>query len=177
MKRIILLLTLLIFLIHPIPLRTTTFEPESIKPELIDIFKIMSQTNLPAEDASMVYYTAKEHGVDPILAIAFMQVESAFRSDITSSAGAYGYFQIMPLAEKCVNQKMNKTYNRFIVKDNISIGIQFFKIILTRFNGNYEKAIRYYNGGNNYENISHTSVYHAMINQSFHRYKKIILLI
>lgn len=90
---------------------------------------------------SKVARIADEHGVDPALAMAVVEVESAGRVDARSPKGAIGLMQLMPA-----------TAQRYGVADpldpdeNLRGGIRYLRDLLAQF-GSTELALAAYNAG------------------------------
>ena len=78
--------------------------------------------------------------------VGLIKIESSFIPTALSRKNAYGYCQITPIANKDVDPKLN----RYDPKDNIVLGVRFISKLLTRFEGDIVKTLRYYNAGNNY---------------------------
>ncbi|MCW5581322.1 MAG: lytic transglycosylase domain-containing protein [Luteimonas sp.] len=99
------------------------------------------QPRPPAPLRSQVARIADEHGVDPALALAVIEVESAYRADARSPKGALGLMQLMPA-----------TAQRYGVADpldpddNLRGGIRYLRDLLARF-GSPELALAAYNAG------------------------------
>ena len=91
---------------------------------------------------AMVDSIATEQGVDPFLARAVIQAESAFYTRARSRAGALGLMQLMP-----------QTAQRFGVVDpfdprqNITGGVKYLKWLSTAFDGDLPKMVAAYNAG------------------------------
>jgi hypothetical protein len=94
------------------------------------------------EMLQMVDSIATEVGVDPYLARAVIQAESAFYTKARSRAGALGLMQLMP-----------KTAERFGVLDpfdprqNITGGVKYLKWLGETFNGDLTRVVAAYNAG------------------------------
>ena len=78
---------------------------------------------------------SQRYGVDPVLARAICLYESGGNGNLTSQAGAKGYFQVMP-----------STFRLLGVKTNIEAGIKYFSQMMERFERE-EIALAGYNGG------------------------------
>jgi hypothetical protein len=93
---------------------------------------------------AMVDTIAAAEGVDPFLARAVIQAESAFYTRARSRAGALGLMQLMP-----------QTAQRFGVVDpfdpqqNITGGVKYLRWLMNTFEGNLEHVIAAYNSGEN----------------------------
>jgi hypothetical protein len=91
---------------------------------------------------ALVDSIAAEQGVDPFLARAVIQAESAFYARARSRAGALGLMQLMP-----------QTAQRFGVMDpfdprqNITGGVKYLKWLNTAFEGDLPKVVAAYNAG------------------------------
>lgn len=94
------------------------------------------------EMLAMVDEISNSVGVDPFLARAIIQAESAFNYKARSHAGALGLMQLMP-----------KTAERFGVLDpfdprqNITGGTKYLKYLLSYYKGDLSKVIAAYNAG------------------------------
>jgi hypothetical protein len=92
----------------------------------------------------MVDTIAVAEGIDPFLARAVIQAESAFYAKARSRAGALGLMQLMP-----------QTAQRFGVVDpfdprqNITGGVKYLKWLSNNFNGDLTKVVAAYNAGEN----------------------------
>ncbi len=115
--------------------------------------KDWNQTGLrfPLEYQSLVKRAAKQQGISPAWAYGVMRRESAFDSQIVSSANAKGLMQILPATARGVARKLgiknHKTSDLFIPEKNARIGTAYLSQMLKRFKGNYVKATASYNAG------------------------------
>jgi LysM repeat protein len=78
---------------------------------------------------------ADRYGVDVTLARAVCMYESGGNANLTSSAGAQGYFQVMP-----------STFRLLGVKTNIEAGLKYLGQMVRQF-GREDYALAAYNGG------------------------------
>jgi LysM repeat protein len=85
-------------------------------------------------DGDILRYS-REYGVDPMLARAVCMFESGVNPDVTSGAGAHGYFQVMP-----------STFRLMRVPTNIEAGIKYLSQLTKQF-GREDYALAAYNGG------------------------------
>ena len=85
---------------------------------------------------------AKKNNVPPRLVKAIIETESAYDADAVSGSGAMGLMQLMP-------QVMKETgvIDPFIPAENIRGGVEHLKKLLTRYNGDYKRALAAYNAG------------------------------
>ncbi len=96
----------------------------------------------PSALRAKVYSISERYGVDPMLIMAMIKVESNFMPYAISSAGAVGLMQLLPSTARTMN-----IGNLYAPKENIEAGVRYFKYLYTLFNGNYIKAIAAYNAG------------------------------
>jgi LysM repeat protein len=82
-----------------------------------------------------VHAAADRYGVERLLARALCMYESGANANLTSGAGARGYFQVMP-----------ETFRRMGVKTNIEAGLKYVAQQLERFERE-DLALGAYNGG------------------------------
>jgi LysM repeat protein len=78
---------------------------------------------------------AQKYGVDRQLALAVCMYESGGNADLTSGAGAKGYFQVMP-----------STFRLMHVGTNIEAGVKYLSQLVNQF-GREDYALAAYNGG------------------------------
>ena len=115
--------------------------------------KEWNQTDLrfPMEYQSLVKNAAKEQAINPAWVYGIMRRESAFDSQIVSSAKAKGLMQVLPSTAKLVARKLgiktHKTSDLLIPEKNARIGAAYLSQMFKRFDGNYVKATASYNAG------------------------------
>ncbi|MCK5664495.1 MAG: transglycosylase SLT domain-containing protein, partial [Thiotrichaceae bacterium] len=115
--------------------------------------KDWNQTGLrfPLEYKDLVKRAAKQQGIVPAWAYGIMRRESAFDSQIVSSANAKGLMQVLPSTAKGVARKIgiknHKTSDLLIPEKNARIGTAYLSQMLKRFKGSYVKATASYNAG------------------------------
>jgi len=104
----------------------------------------LAQVLKSPELLAMVDAIATDEGVDPYLARAVIQAESAFYTKARSRAGALGLMQLMP-----------QTAERFGVVDpfdprqNITGGVRYLRWLMNAFQGDLPRVIAAYNSGEN----------------------------
>jgi len=136
-------------------------EPEFDKPDNNE-----SQTNesdknkSPKENSETpIMKLAKKHGVELPLILAVIEIESRFKPDNVSPAGAVGLMQLMPVTARELglrvplykaplnpipNQRLDE---RFDPKKNIEAGMKFLSSMISKYNKNYVLALCAYNAG------------------------------
>ena len=102
-------------------------------------------------------------------------VESGFRQNATSQAGAYGIMQIMPITAE------HYSIDRKNIEDNIEAGVKHLRDSINEFGFN-DYAIASYNAGisrvknSNYRNIPETRYYVAKVSQEMEKLGAVIEL-
>ena len=92
----------------------------------------------------MLRYEAKRAGLSPDLVLAVIHVESGFKSQATSSAGARGLMQIMPFWSKVIGDgDPNKLFH---ARTNLRYGCTILKHYLDIEKGDVTAALARYNG-------------------------------
>jgi len=91
---------------------------------------------------SIITKIASDCGVPPALIAAMIKVESNFRHNVTSKAGAAGLMQLLPSTAKQFN-----VTNLYDPEQNIRAGALYIKSLLDHFSGNLMLAVAAYNAG------------------------------
>ena len=92
----------------------------------------------------MVDAAATRFGVPRELVIAVSRAESAFRSDVSSPAGAHGLMQLMPATAKGLGVTDSSD-----PWQNLAGGTKYLRQLMDRFDGDVTKVIAGYNAGPN----------------------------
>lgn len=98
-------------------------------------------------DSVMKY--SEEYAVPAELVFAVIKVESNFKSNAVSSAGAIGLMQILPSTHKYLATRLNEpplTSLLYSADVNIRYGTYYLQYLYTKF-GSWEKAVIAYNWG------------------------------
>ncbi len=98
----------------------------------------LDQTSLNA----LAEAAAKKHGLPANLIRSMIQTESAGHSQAISSAGAKGLMQLMDTTATDLGVR-----NSFDPAENVDGGARYLKSLITRFDGDLEKAVAGYNAG------------------------------
>jgi LysM repeat protein len=104
-------------------------QADDFAPALLGVYRKVQQID------TAIVTQAKKYGVDPTLARAVCMFESGGNPNLTSGAGARGYFQVMP-----------STFRMLGVATNIEAGVKYLSQLVTRF-GRADYALAAYNGG------------------------------
>ena len=83
--------------------------------------------------------------VSPALALAVAEVESDFRADVESKAGARGVMQLMPRTAR--GEFGVRASDLWEPRLNVQLGIAFLDDLLDRYDGRLDIALSHYNGG------------------------------
>jgi soluble lytic murein transglycosylase len=112
---------------------------------------LMQKLIYPLDYQNLVLEYSKRNDLDPLLFLALMRQESAFKSTAVSSVGARGLTQVMPDTGRAIAANLDKP--DFNVDDLFrpALGIEFGTYYLGRrlqdFDGNPYAALSAYNGG------------------------------
>ncbi|MEW6431800.1 MAG: transglycosylase SLT domain-containing protein [Myxococcota bacterium] len=96
---------------------------------------------------------AEAAGLDPMLVLAIITVESEFHQEATSVVGARGLMQVRPstlyfMAEK-EGLKLSRAELDADPSLNVRLGVRYLKAMKDTFKGNLELALMAYNAGPN----------------------------
>ena len=101
----------------------------------------------PAEVHKMLGRWARHYGISPSLVRAVAWMESGFRWNVTSSAGAWGVMQVMPATWRWVEDALMHRDVPRTALGNIRVGIVYLRYLLRDFNGSRRLALgAYYQG-------------------------------
>lgn len=90
-----------------------------------------------------VHYEATRAGLDPLLVLGLIEVESGFRKYAVSKAGARGYMQVMPFWVKEIGSGKD---NLFHLRTNLRYGCTILRLYLDMEDGDLFRALGRYNG-------------------------------
>lgn len=104
------------------------------------------------EVALTVNEMAKTYGLDPILILAVMKVESTFNPRAISNAQAYGLMQVRSIVVKDVANELGihpSESGKLLSSHtfNIRVGVHYLAKLLKKFGGDTKKALMAYNAG------------------------------
>ena len=97
--------------------------------------------------AGAIEQAARAEGLDPELAFRLVAVESGFRPDAVSPAGALGLTQILPSTAAELDSAA--TPERLLRERdlNLRLGFRYLRRLLTAYNGDLRLALHAYNRG------------------------------
>ncbi|HEX7951766.1 MAG TPA: transglycosylase SLT domain-containing protein [Burkholderiales bacterium] len=90
-----------------------------------------------------VQYEATRAGLDTQLVLGVIQVESKFRKDAVSKAGARGYMQVMPFWTRLIGDGKQNLFN---LRTNLRYGCTILRHYLDIERGDTVRALARYNG-------------------------------
>ena len=111
--------------------------PTAVKPVLVK-----ATTTTPADKVrALLDYWAASYTVDRKLVRALAWMESGYQTDLTSSAGAWGVMQILPVTWSYVETVLIGMTVPRTASGNIRIGVVYVRQLLREFGGNQRKAL------------------------------------
>jgi peptidoglycan hydrolase-like protein with peptidoglycan-binding domain len=111
--------------------------PTAVKPVLVKAI-----TTTPADRVrTLLDYWAARYGVDRKLVRALAWMESGYQTDLTSSAGAWGVMQILPVTWSYVETVLIGAQVPRTASGNIRIGVVYIRQLLREFGGDERKAL------------------------------------
>lgn len=107
----------------------------------------------PASRASIeatIEHQASSHGIDPSLAKAVAWVESGWRQDVVSHAGAVGVMQVMPDTADYVNRSLHGGALKLRrAEDNVHLGVMYLDHMVDSMGSEHRALAAYYSGPGN----------------------------
>jgi hypothetical protein len=111
--------------------------PTAVRPVLVK-----AVTTTPAARVrALLDYWSGHYGVDRKLVRALAWMESGYQTDLTSSAGAWGVMQILPVTWGYVETVLLGAKVPRTASGNIRIGVAFLRQLLREFGGDERKAL------------------------------------
>jgi soluble lytic murein transglycosylase-like protein len=92
-----------------------------------------------------IIQTASQYQIDPALIKAIIMAESGYNPKAVSKRGAKGLMQLMPATAEALGVE-----DIFNPRQNITGGVQYFKHLVNRFDGDVKLALAAYNAGSRY---------------------------
>ena len=106
---------------------------------------VLSERGYPLRTPPAVY-----GGPEPAFVLGIIRQESGFQPNITSSAGARGFMQLLPSTAELVARKLGVAYDPGMLTDpeyNMRLGSKYLGDQVDRFSGSYIMAAAAYNAG------------------------------
>lgn len=104
----------------------------------------------PQPYVDSVNQASEAYAIDPLLIWAVMRVESNYKPDALSLAGARGLLQLMPSTQEWAAGELKEETqpgDAFVPEKNIALGVWFLDNMLDYFGGDLELAILAFNAG------------------------------
>jgi hypothetical protein len=111
--------------------------PTAVKPVLVKAVT----TTPPGRVRALLDYWAAHYAVDRKLVRAVAWMESGYQTDLTSSAGAWGVMQILPVTWSYVETVLIGANVPRTASGNIRIGVVYLHQLLREFGGDERKAL------------------------------------
>jgi soluble lytic murein transglycosylase-like protein len=100
--------------------------------------------------SSSLYNQSVNHGVDPSLVKALAYVESGWRQDVVSSAGAIGVMQVLPSTARYINTSLGgHNLNVRVADDNVHLGVMYLRHLIRTMGSEKRALAAYYTGPGN----------------------------
>ncbi len=102
--------------------------------------------------ARVIVRESNELGLDPLLITAIIKAESTFKPYARSKHGASGLMQLLPSTGKYISKMMNINWQGYRLNDveyNVRLGLNYYKYLMSMFNGNLRYSLIAYNWGPN----------------------------
>ncbi len=106
--------------------------------------KKMPDWNVRREFLQTLWYESRRAGLEPVLVLGLVQVESNFRKFAVSSVGARGYMQVMPFWTRLLGD--GDAGKLFYMQTNLRFGCVILRHYLDREQGDLFMALGRYNG-------------------------------
>jgi soluble lytic murein transglycosylase len=94
---------------------------------------------------------ARRHGIDPLMVLAVIHVESRFDPWAVSPKGALGLMQLLPSTAREIAPRVGIRWTSddllFDPEINVALGAYYLKQMLQRFDGNLDAALAAYERG------------------------------
>ncbi len=98
--------------------------------------------------AKTVLTESRAAGIDPLLVLALIHVESSFNPRARSRAGALGLMQVrVPTLREQLNRPRAKRRDALNPQTNVQAGVRYFRRLLVLFDGATDLALMAYNAG------------------------------
>lgn len=108
---------------------------------------------LRTQVAQAIAEESEKAGLDPLLVLAQITVESEFQQDAVSVVGAQGLMQVRPTTLYFMAQKEGLKLSRAELDAdpslNVRLGVRYLKAMKAQFKGNLDLALMAYNAGPN----------------------------
>jgi soluble lytic murein transglycosylase-like protein len=125
-------------------------ERDLLKMQLDRANAILAQSakyQIPSDLAASIYDIALSEGIDPALGFQLVKIESDFRANARSSAGAVGYTQVQVATARFYHPGVTAHELMTNRELNLRIGFRFLNDLLVKFDRDNHLALLAYNRG------------------------------
>jgi soluble lytic murein transglycosylase-like protein len=116
---------------------------ERVRDWVAERYRVSSDTLEPVLAAAQE--AGRDRGIDPLLIVAIMAVESSFNPRAVSHMGAQGLMQVMPRYHQDKIGKKRGKNALFDPEFNVHVGTHVLHETITRY-GSVQRALQAYNG-------------------------------
>jgi soluble lytic murein transglycosylase-like protein len=131
-------------------------EVQEFQQVLAAIRKTKSKLN-PHEEwelARVVIDQGRNFGLDPMLALSIIRIESNFNPNAVSPVNAIGLMQVLPSTARALAYELEEKWggadSLFDISTNVRLGLYYFRKLETHYKGNRKVALAAYNFGPTY---------------------------
>jgi len=107
--------------------------------------KVVRVFDLGESELRYVWIKSQEYGVDPTFVICQAWVESRFKDDDESYAGAVGWLQVKLSTARIYEPDLTKS-DLFVREKNIEVGLKHFAFLLQKYGSYKVAAVAYWLG-------------------------------
>ena len=133
---------------HNSPVKVMRFKISSIANRAVQTAQVppsVSGRKAEHQYHQFIVRAASQYQIDPALIKAIILAESGYNPKAVSKRGAKGLMQLMPETAQALGVE-----DIFNPRQNITGGVQYFKHLVNRFNGDVKLALAAYNAGSRY---------------------------
>lgn len=129
-----------------------TFAGRTYPDEIVDAAdenrRVLADRSLPgrSETKRMITRIARQHGVDPELALAISYQESGWNQSRVSVANAVGAMQVIPSTGEWASQLAGRDLDLLDPEDNITAGVLLLKVLNQQASSSSDAIGGYYQG-------------------------------
>ena len=129
-----------------------TFAGRTYSDEIVDAAdrnrETLASRDLPsrAETQAIITRVARQHGVDPSIALAISYQESGWNQSKVSVANAVGAMQVIPSSGTWISSVVGRDLDLLDTEDNATAGVVLLKILLQQSDSTSDAIAGYYQG-------------------------------
>lgn len=119
----------------------------AMTPFLLKLPEMVQKFMYPLEYEQQIRQVSQENGLEPAFVAAVIYAESRFRSDASSSEGAYGLMQLVPATAAFVQQRSGIQGDYRDPAVNLQLGTWYLSYLDNRYEGHEALMLAAYNSG------------------------------